>query len=95
LFHEGGTVPKAHEGMFINAPPTQEFPILVRGGETIRTEKQEAQLQTNGGTVVTINFNSPIPHSDWIKQSVQEGMRLSGLTIDKYFVNSNKVNIAI
>jgi len=44
-FHEGGEVPRAHEGAFVNAPPSKEFPILVRGGETIRTEDQESRLQ--------------------------------------------------
>lgn len=52
-FHQGGVVPKAHHGLFIDAPPTKEFPILVRGGETIRTERQEAELQQrlNAGSV--------------------------------------------
>jgi hypothetical protein len=57
LFHEGGTVPKAHGGAFVdpngalrglsfaNIPSSKEFPILVRGGETIRTEMQEQYLQ--------------------------------------------------
>jgi len=48
LFHEGGTIPKAHDGAYINASPSREFPILVRGGETIRTEAQEAALQRQG-----------------------------------------------
>lgn len=57
LFHKGGTVPKAHSGAYVdpngalkglslsNIPSNKEFPIIVRGGETIRTEMQERHLQ--------------------------------------------------
>jgi len=57
LFHKGGTVPKAHSGAYVdpngalkglslsNIPSNKEFPIIVRGGETIRTEMQEHHLQ--------------------------------------------------
>lgn len=57
-FHTGGTVPKAHSGAYVNAPASREFPILVRGGETIRTESQEANVQRGmkggGGVNITV-----------------------------------------
>ncbi len=53
-FHSGGIVPKAHDGAFVNASPSREFPILVRGGETIRTEAQEALLHQRKGQNITI-----------------------------------------
>lgn len=43
--HQGGSVPKAHNGTFIDSQPSVERLILVRGGETVRTEDQELQLQ--------------------------------------------------
>jgi hypothetical protein len=49
--HRGGTVPKAHDGAFINRSAGTEVPILVRGGETVRTEAQEAVLMQRLGAV--------------------------------------------
>jgi hypothetical protein len=45
IFHAGGVVRKAHAGLYMDAPASQEFPIIVRGGETIRTEGQEASVR--------------------------------------------------
>lgn len=87
-FHDGGTVPKFHSGgTFLNASPSTDIPILVRGGETIRTESQEASLKGSGVTIIN-NFNTPVPHGEWIKSSLQEGLARTGLTIDKYLVNN-------
>ena len=88
-FHQGGTVPKAHSGDFTAQPAAREFPIMVRGGETVRTEGQERDLQNKGskGTTVNININGKglIPRD--IQKAVQMGMRQTGLAVDKYFVN--------
>lgn len=97
-FHNGGTVPKAHNGAYINAPASREFPIIVRGGETVRTEGQERDLQ-NGragrsvSVTVNVNGNGLVPRD--VQQAVIAGMRESGLTVDKYFVNNrSKVVLA-
>jgi hypothetical protein len=89
-FHNGGTVPKAHNGAYVNAPSGKEFPIMVRGGETIRTEGQERDLNNGraGKSIsVTVNVNGSglVPRD--VQQAVITGMRQSGLTVDKYFVN--------
>ena len=56
IFHAGGIVPKAHDGMYINAPASREFPIVVRGGETVRTEGQEAALKRGNRGGVTNHY---------------------------------------
>lgn len=95
IFHAGGTVPKAHGGLYVNAPATKEFPIIVRGGETIRTESQEAQLRgalTNrGGTTIVNNFHfsGPIATAQAFKEIVERGMREIGASdVTQYFKNS-------
>jgi hypothetical protein len=82
-FHQGGTVPG---GMFINAAPEKEFPILVRGGETVRTEQQEAALQ-GGGQGVHLHFhNSYFASARAFKEVVQRGMRELGVRdVANYF----------
>ncbi len=100
LFHEGGTVPKAHGGAFINAPSNREFPILVRGGETIRTESQEASVQAglrSGGQSTTLHVNvyGPIADEYAFKEMVERGMRKLGITdVAQYFKN-NRSNLAL
>lgn len=93
-FHEGGTA-------FVNAPANREFPIIVRGGETIRTERQEALLQSmmqnngRGGATVHVHINSPFTDVEAVKKAVQKGLEQTNLSVDKYFVNRrNNVNIA-
>jgi len=88
-FHSGGTVPKAHSGAYINAPASHEFPILVRGGETIRTEQQEKNLRSRGGGSVslTININAPGTPVEMVRRAIIDGLRDTGLTVDKYLVN--------
>jgi hypothetical protein len=93
LFHQGGTVPKAHEGAYINAPASKEFLVKVRGGETVRTEQQEAALKAKGG--VTINFNGPVSNEVWIKRTVESAMRMAGYNDSQKFFKNNRYNIAI
>lgn len=58
LFHQGGVVPKAHSGMYINAPSSREVPIIARGGEYIFTEDQMKGLASMGrGQSITIQMN--------------------------------------
>ncbi len=81
-FHTGGTVTESGG--------KKEFPILVKSGETVRTEQQEANLR--GG--VTINFNSPVSDVKFVTNSIKKIMRDSGLGIDKVFVNNrNKLSL--
>lgn len=82
LFHEGGIVPKAHTGMFINAPASQEFPIMVRGGETVRTERQEARLQNGmsgagGRTYVTIQALDAGSFNDFLRDPGNRNVLIS------------------
>jgi hypothetical protein len=112
-FHEGGKVPAyhsssdvkvAHGGLYFDAPRTQEIPILVRGGETIRTEEQERQFQesarqdgqqpvtNNQYTTLTLNINGPIADKAAFKRIVEDGMREIGVTdVSKYFRNQRNV----
>lgn len=52
IFHDGGVVP---------GPPSRETLALLRGGETVRTEAQEAALRSGGNTTI-INYD--IRHLD-------------------------------
>jgi hypothetical protein len=45
-------------------------------------------------STVVININSPIPHGEWVKNSIQDGLRRTGLTVDKYLVN-NRAGVAL
>jgi hypothetical protein len=90
VFHQGGVVPKPGGGAFMNAPPSQEFPILVRGGETVRTEAQEKALQSGAGATVIVNINAPVDRVEWVKQAVEDGLRAAGVTsIDRFIRNEN------
>ena len=72
---------------------------MVRGGETVRTEGQERDLQ-NGigarkGMIVNINVNGRglVPRD--VQMAVIAGLRETGVTVDKYFVNQrSKVSIS-
>jgi hypothetical protein len=89
-FHNGGTVAKA-AGDFSSQPASREFPIMVRGGETVRTEGQERDLQNRsgnrGGNVININFNSPVSDAQFTVNSLKRALRETGITIDKLAVN--------
>ncbi len=86
-------IPKFHTGgqMFFNAPPSQEMPILIRGQETVRvtTPEQERNNSRAINVTVIVNNNCPTPKIEWIKEGVEEGLKKSGLTVDKYFINNN------
>ena len=99
LFHGGGTVlQRAHSGAYIDAPPSREFPILVRGGETIRTEAQEREVQraTSQQRAVSITVNvQNLASKQAFKDVVQEGMRELGITdVAEYFKN-NRSNLVL
>lgn len=91
-FHQGGTVPG---GMFLNASPAQEFPILVRGGETVRTEQQEAAVQRSSGGVHFHFHNSNFASPRAFKEVVQRGMRELGIRdVGSYFRdNSHEIRV--
>jgi hypothetical protein len=76
-------------GGFIVPPGFENdtFPILVSSGEKVDVTPASSTSTTTGTTVI-LNFNSPIPHGEWIKKSVEEGLRKTGLTVDRYFVNN-------
>lgn len=97
LFHRGGQVPIAHSGLVLPGPPSRNIPIIARGGETIRTEAQEAALQksTNRNSVtLNVHFNSPVPHSAWVIESVKDAIRQTGLSVDKLMVD-NRAKVAL
>jgi hypothetical protein len=80
-FHEGGTVPGGGGATYYDAPPSKEFPILVRGGETVRTERQEADLQqalSGSGGGLTFNFYGPVSSPDWVIEAVKAKLRETG-----------------
>jgi hypothetical protein len=86
-FHTGGMVMPGGSG--------REFPILVRGGETVRTEAQEREIQNivnqTSSQSVTNNFyfNTPVDNVEWVKRAVEEGIRRAGLPdAVKYFKNN-------
>lgn len=102
---ESTPAPKFHQGGIVPGIEGEEVDIVAQAGEVIRTPQQENRLQrqlnetiepsnsNNNPVYITVNnhFNSPIPHGEWIKESIQEGMRKTGLTVDKYFVNNRKL----
>ena len=88
-FHEGGIVPRRGGALYMDASPNEDIPILVRGGETIRTEEQEAALQSGGGSTVNIYVNGPVATPQAFKEIIERGMRELGVTdVSKYFRNT-------
>lgn len=86
IFHEGGTVPKAHSGAYVNADPNREFLVKVRGGETIRTESQEKELRrTSAGSGATINLNvgTAVGGRQFVRDALAELRRQTGLSIEE------------
>jgi hypothetical protein len=84
-FKQGGdfVVPRGYEN--------DTFRMNVSSGEHVSVTP--AGKLSSGPTVV-INFNTPVPHGEWIKKSVEEGLRKTGLTASNYFVN-NAHNISL
>lgn len=105
-FHQGGTVPKAHGGMYVNGLSSEEYPIVVRGGETVRTEIQERNIQNqlnrteihnNNSRPLQLVFNNyaPITSREAIKETIQELMRALGTKdVADVFVN-NRSSVVI
>jgi hypothetical protein len=81
--HTGGTA-------YIDAPPNQEVPILLRGQETVRVTTPEQEGRGSGGLI--ININGPLTSKEAFKKIVQEGMRELGVTdVSDYFVNNRNL----
>lgn len=99
LFHGGGTVMKAHSGAYIDAPPSREIPILVRGGETIRTEAQEREIQraagARGGITINVHVNGPVADSQSFKQILEKGMRETGITDAVQYFRNTRSNLVL
>ena len=87
-FKEGGIMGTFGRVPFDNDPSARLAVLHV--GESVRTPKQEAEIQSKPSTIVNIHFNSPVPHGTWIKESVQSAMASTGLSVDKYFVNTKR-----
>lgn len=66
-YHDGGIV-KAHAGMYLNAPASQEIPIIARGGEMVLTEQQQGRLFSmangQGGSSAPVNVSLTINAMD-------------------------------
>lgn len=86
-FHEGSEGP-----VYFDAPSSRNIPIMVRGGETFEV-KTETQQSSSGSTLI-FNFNTPVPHSQWVVNSIEQHLRKTGLSIDKAIVN-NRMAVAI
>lgn len=70
------------------------FPIRVSSGERVTVDTPEQQnKRTKGNTTVNIHFNSPVPHGTWVKRSIEQGLRKSGLTIDKWAISNRNVAV--
>ena len=68
-------LPKAHDGTYIDAPASKEFPILVRGGETVRTESQESSIQQILANYYTIEREMR-SHPDLLKTIASQGLEI-------------------
>lgn len=84
-FHTGGVI-TAHSGMYLNAPSSQDIPIVARGGEMVLTEAQQTQLfnMANGrgsgqAMNITLNINAidakGVKHAFSKKDNQRELMR--------------------
>jgi hypothetical protein len=93
-FHSGGIVPKMGSS-YVDAPASSERLVMVRGGETIRTEDQEAALRTGGGASITINVNGPGSSHQAFKEILQRGMREAGITDLAKWVRSDRSNLVL
>jgi len=89
-------IPKFHSGGVVPGSSMSEYPILARGGETIRTEAQERAIQETinndnsaRSVIVNVNMYAPTDSVEWVKRAVQEGLRAAGINeVDKYFRSS-------
>jgi len=89
-FHSGGVVPG---GMYLDSAPHQNVPILARGGETIRTEAQEASIGRGGSTLI-FNFNGPVSDGEFVWKQITKRLRETGLDITAVAVN-NRANLRL
>jgi len=89
-FHSGGTVPRAHDGALVNASPSSEFLVMVRGGETIRTEDQERSLQRGSGSTILVNqtfYGSSPSMARLVVDALKEAVRQTNMPVDQLVVN--------
>ena len=88
-FHQGGS-------FFVNAPPSTEVPIMVRGGERgiIQTESQQKHNPIGtggGGNTYHFNFNAPVSDEEFVKNAVLRTLEKTGKTIDQVYVNKKSL----
>ena len=71
---------------------SDERMAVLRVGETVRTQEQEASLRSGKGinTTVNININGSGLNPMDVKRAVEEGMRKTNLVVEQYFVNPNR-----
>lgn len=80
---EGFTVPPGFEN--------DRFPILVSSGE--RVDVTPAGEGRGSIVNLTININAPGTPKEMVKKAVEEGLRESGLTVDKYFISNRESRV--
>ncbi len=81
--------------MIVNAPPERQVPILVRGGETVQVRTERQQHRASSGAVIHIHMgNNPTP-VEWVRKAVVEGLRQTGQTVDKFFLDSAAPDVAL
>ncbi len=87
-FHQGGS-------FYVNAPPSTEVPIMVRGGERgiIQTESQQRQNPIGGGATynLTMNFNAHGTDEEFVSKAILNTLRKTGGKIENVFVNKRNV----
>ncbi|TAK57872.1 MAG: hypothetical protein EPO24_09395 [Bacteroidetes bacterium] len=85
--------PEFHQGtggpVYFDAPPSKEFPLRVRGGETFEVKTEAQQAAASGSFMLVINMNGPVSTPEAFKKIVQDGMRQMGITdVNQYFKNN-------
>jgi hypothetical protein len=58
-------------------------PVLAPGGS-----EASASNRARTPVIVNVNFNSPVSDVEFVRRGIQEGLRLTGLTVDRYAVNT-------
>jgi hypothetical protein len=89
-FHTGGTG-------FVNAPTSQEVPILVRGQEDfiVRTPEQRQSDRQSNSTVVNVNFHAPVSDEQFVIRAIEKAIRRTGLTVDRLLVARNPQAVVV
>ena len=87
-------VPKFAKGGNFTVPPgysNDSYPMLVSSGEKVNVTPAN---QSGGGATVHVHINAPGTTVEMVRQAVIEGLRQTGMKVDKYLVD-NRRNIIL